>query len=230
MKKIKIIVVSIAVLLIAAQNLTMFKIPSMLGLELGTSFWICFAFLNFAFVTTTLMLWFGLSDKKDATIHLGALLGVSYGYLVEEIVLANVFIYYPNAKTTPVLLCQLASFLVYLATILMVFLGVFWKEKNNKVVNEKVNFISSLEIELTKASRECNDSEIKEKIDNLKEKIHYSDPMSKESAKEEEAKLLVLVSKIQSGASTKSKEELLSLIKQAELTLLYRNEICLKTK
>ena len=228
MKKIRITVLIIAILLIAAQNITMFKIPSLLGLELGTAFWISFGFCNLAFLVTTLILWFGLSEKKDSTIHLGALLSVSYTYLVEEIALANVFTYIPNAKVTPTLLCQLASFLVYLATILMVLLGIFWKEKNNKLVSQKVNFIYSLELELSKAENNANNVEVKKAIGALKEKVHYSDPMSNEKAGAEEAKLFLLVPQVTEKCNDAL--EVMSLIKEIEDVLKIRNEICLRTK
>ena len=228
MKKIKIVVVAIALLLIAAQNLTMFKIPTMFGLELGNAFWLSFFFCNLAFLVTTLMLWFGLTEKKDATIHLGALLGVSYTYIVEEVAIANAFVYAPNAKFTPALLCQLASFLVYLATILMVILGIFWKEKNQKQVSKKVNFIYSLELELSKGMNNATDSNVKKRIESLKEKVHYSDPMSNDRAAEEEAKLVVLISEIAQKSS--ESQEVMSLIDEAENVLKIRNEICLRTK
>lgn len=228
MKKIKLTVVGIAVLLIAAQNLTMFKIPSMFNLELGPAFWISFWFCNAAFLIVTLMLWFGLNEKKDATIHLGALLGVSYTYLAEEIAIANLFIYTPNAKTTPVWLCQLASMLIYLATILLVLLGVFWKEKNQKHVNKKVGFIYSLELELTKAGNYAENIDVQKAIESLREKIHFADPMSNENASEEEAKLVLLVSEI--VQKSKDSQEVMPLIKEAENVLKVRNEICLRTK
>ena len=228
MKKIRYVVLAIAILIIAAQNITMFKIPSAFGLTLGSAFWISFAFCNLAFVLTTLILWFGVSEKKDATIHLGALLIVSYTYIVEEITLANLFVYLPRVKVTPVWLCQLASLLIYIATILMVMLGVFWKEKNQKLINAKVNYINSLELELSRAANKASDLDTQKAILSLKEKIHYADPMSNEKASEEETKLASLVSKINEKAS--ESQEVMSLIKEAEGVLKIRNEICLRTK
>lgn len=230
MKRIKLLVLVVAVLLIAAQNISMFIVPSTLDLTLGSAFWTSFVFVNLAYVVTTLIILLGLNEKKDSVIHVGALLGVVYAYLVVETALANIFVYLPNAKFLPVFLSQLASFLVFMALIVMVLLGIFWKEKNNKVIRQKVNYINALELDLTKALGVVEDIEIRKQLEAFKEKVHFSDPMSNVNCELEEKKIAELCKEIVSKAYDKKFEEILGLVKEAERFLVSRNQICLTTK
>ena len=230
MKRLKIIAIAIAVLLIAAQDITFFVVPNSLGLYLGNAFWTSFVFANIGFVSATVILLLALSDKKDSVIHTGALLAVTYSYVAAEIVLANLFVYLPNMKFIPTLLSQLAAFVVYLATILMVMLGIFWKEKVNKEVKEKVNYINSLELVVTKTILLVEDKDIKKKLESFKEKVHYSDPMSNEACKDEEAKLSELAGEMLQKAAEKKEGEIPALVLDAEKYLTIRNQVCLSTK
>ena len=230
MKKIRLLVLLAATLLIAAQYATMFVIPNALKLTLGSAFWISFAYISIAYVASTLIIYFGLDEKRDASIHVGALLSVTCSYIALETVLANLFIYLPNIEFLPVFLSQLATFLVYATVAVMVLVGIFWKEKNAKVVEQKVNYINGLELNLSKAIGLVEDAEIKKQLESFKEKVHYSDPMSNEKCLMEEQKVDELCRIIAGKASENKFEEIPELVKEAERYLASRNQICLMTK
>ena len=102
-------------------------------------------------------------------------------------------------------------------------------EHNNKEINEKVSFINSLELDIEKAILSNKDVSLKQALKDLKELVRYSDPMSNENAKQEEAILKDLTSQIAEKCEA-NEEGVLSLVEKAKMHLKIRNEICLKSK
>ena len=229
MKKIKILTLVIAAVLLAIVNVIIFTVPVKLNLPLGNAFWTSFIFVNVGVCMAVLAVMLAFRDKNDGYINSVAILTVSYAYIVEEITAANLFVFFPKWPIRAALICQIGSFLVYLLIVLSIFLAGFIREHNNKEINEKVSFINSLELDIEKAILSNKDVSLKQALKDLKELVRYSDPMSNENAKQEEAILKDLTSQIAEKCEA-NEEGVLSLVEKAKMHLKIRNEICLKSK
>ena len=129
MKKLKIIVLVIAIILIAAQNVTMFVITNAYSMFQGNAFWSSVVFLHVALLTTTAMMLLNLNEKSLASMSLKPFLIANYAYVVLELVLGNLLIYLPNMTFIPALASQGGLYVIYLAVMLLMLLGIIGKKK-----------------------------------------------------------------------------------------------------
>ena len=229
MKKIKIISAVIAVVLLALVNVIIFSVPVKLDLPMADAFWVSFVFVNVGVCAAVSGIFIGLRDKQDGYINAVAILVASYTYIVEEIAVANLFVFFPKWPLKAALICQIGSFLIYLLAILGILLAAFMREHNNKDIKEKVGFVHALEMNIEKAILLNKDSLVDKSLKEFKELLKYSDPMSIPEAMHEEDELRKLTEEIATKCEA-GEEGVQSLIDSAKAHLKLRNEICLKNK
>lgn len=114
------------------------------------------------------------------------------------------------------------------ATALILILGVAGNrtQRNEQKIAKKVLFIKTLENELSMV--ECNDAELKKKVENLKEEITYSDPMSHSQLADIESSISEKVAELTDNIEDTSKA--LSLCDEIAKLIKKRNTQCVNLK
>ena len=90
--------------------------------------------------------------------------------------------------------------------------------------------VTYFQIDIDGILDECEDAELKEKIEALSEQFRFSDPVSSESTKETEEKINSMLSDLRSFVEAKNNDEANALIIKIGNAIKERNRICKATK
>jgi hypothetical protein len=128
---------------------------------------------------------------------------------------------------TAVIILNVVLFVVYLLALLGLNLSSNYINQNQAYTRRKVQNIRMMKADVDVLAASCDDDGIKAALAGLSEDIRYSDPMSDPSLENLEDKLRVNISTIGEMLSTGATgDEVMSLIREAKLTLKVRNEKC----
>ena len=90
--------------------------------------------------------------------------------------------------------------------------------------------VTYFQIDIDGILDECENAELKEKLDELSEQIKFSDPVSSESTKASEEKINSMLSDLRSFVEAKNNDEANALIIKIGNAIKERNRICKATK
>lgn len=199
-------------------NVIVFSLPT----DRTSVFWITYAFTVFAFAVQ-IFVWnwaFGKSETLKSKflglpiIHIGTV------YLIIQLIAFGVFLAVPGtANWVPIIVCTLIA---GISGIFLIATEVGREEisRVKEKVQQKVSTIKSLQVEVDLIAEAQTDTETKEALEALAEKIKYSDPMSDESLSPIEDEIGEKIATLKTIPTT----NILSSVKQIEILLLERNK------
>ena len=230
MKKIRIILLCVSLLLIIAANLSLILIRLKLQIPPNDVLASLLVFLNIGLLASAGFIMYGTGKGRDQVINAGALLVVSYTYISELISSTLIFGFIPNFPFMVAFVTQLLTFVLYTALALLVVLGILFRKAHNKEISERINFIKSQEEEVMLLINKTSDSNLKNKLITLKDKIHFSDPMTSKECREVEEEIITSIKDLNSLIYDEDQEKVSRLIDEISGLFDKRNSICLRTK
>jgi len=229
MKKTRFLIALFGAIVLVGVDLTIILKLSKVGFN--NNIFVSLIFVNIGIIFNTIFLLYTTTKDKDAVVHGLALYLISYAYVVAEAELAIMFSIKINWKFSIAFLTQLVLLLTYAAYVILCIIGIINQKSDRKHFEGKVSFITSLKNYVLSIADQVDDAEIKSKLNDLAEKITYSDPMSDESLSSIENEIKSSITSIENGvAENREKEEICADIKKASILLERRNRLCQEKK
>ena len=199
--------------------------------RLDTSvFWMAWAFATpwNLLAAVALHLWAGRKKGEDL-IKMPAAYALCAAFGVAYFGLGLIFMYANVTKITLLLILELTITVAYIISALYVFLAGNYISKTEKETKQKVFFIRMLQSNVASCLPMINHPDVKAAVEELAEKIRYSDPMSHASLAMVEGELASTIDEIASRLAN-GNEDVFDLIRKAEMQLARRNSQCLALK
>lgn len=193
-------------------------------------FWMAWAFATpwNLLVATALHLWAAKKQgdevlKMPIAYYLCAVFGGIY------LILGAIFMYATIEAFTLLLILELILTVIYLIAIFYVCAAGNYITKSEKQVKQKVFFIRMLQTNVTSCLSMVKDPTTRKALEELSEKIRFSDPMSHQALAVIEGELANTIDEI-TNKLLGGDEDVASLIQKAEMQLARRNSQCLMLK
>ncbi len=216
--------VILAILLIA-YNLILFVAPFLKTAD----FWISYVFTMLAFLIAAFTIYIAFIKKPDAKSRF-------YGFPI-----ARIGIVYLSAQlVVSFILILLGKFIPFWITLIIYIVGlvitVLGLVSTEAVVEEiqlqddslkaKVDFMRSLQSQVSHMTMQCNDPDTLKHLQNFAEDLRYSDPISSEALSEIESKLSIAITNLQNAVDNGYWPAVNQSIQKATALLAERNRLC----
>lgn len=221
--KFKLIGLLILACVIALYNFVLFMITR--EVLKTTTFWISYAFITFAFLLIA-----GIICVKNPYTD-GAKLTLSVPvyralltYIVIEFIVGTLFMFLQTvANTTAALLVQVPLLIIFIIVVLVYYSGA--KYVNDSYAKQKSDVFSKdmLCVQVNTLSSSASSPEVKARLENIAEKIRYSDFNSYPELERQDALISSLVSEMKYEAG---ENELKTMSVRLERLVDERNEMC----
>ena len=230
MKSLKNILLIALVLAFAAFTTVVFlTVPE--GRTESPTFWIAWAFavpVNLIF-SVVLHLWASKAEGKTLfnipiAYWLMSVCGVAY------ISTGIKFMYLAVEQAKLILAIDIVITVLYILLSVFFVFGAGYIYKSEKYTKEKVLFIRMLQVDVLDCCDKTTNPEIKNALSQFAENVRLSDPMSHESLCSIEATISSTVLEISTKIDSASTDEILALIKKAQVELDSRNRRCIMLK
>lgn len=194
----------------------------------GNAFWIAFAFSFLAFLVQSI-LWFllfaqGRNDSKDfLEIPLVYIGGIFY---IIQLFIGLMLSAIKDIGVNIVWIIEVIIFICGIGGLIVAFLSRNVISKHEDYIDTKVGYIRGLCSKLTLLQNKVDDAEIQKKVENLKELIQYSDPVSSVEIRGLEAEIEEDIDGLVYLAKNGKKDEMKELIVRIQQLVEDRNEKC----
>lgn len=221
----------IALILVFAAFATVVFLTVPEGRTESPTFWIAWVFavpVNLIF-SVALHLWASKAEGKSLfnipiAYWLMSVCGVAY------ISFGIKFMYLAIEQVPIILAIDLVITVLYIILAIFFVFGSGYIYKSEKYTKEKVMFIRMLQADVLDCINKTTNTELKNALNKFAENVRFSDPMSHESLSGIEASISSTVLEISTKIETASTEEILALIKKAQVELDSRNKRCIMLK
>lgn len=188
----------------------------------NTAFWVAYAFTTIAFVAQ-IGIWKIALGKEDTlkskflgfpVVHVGIV------YLIIQILAFAIFMFAPTLPTwSAIVVC---SFIAGISAVCMIAIdtGRGEIERVEVKVQRKVFYIKSLQVDVEMLADAEQDTDTKKALEQLAEKIRFSDPMSSEQLSSLESSIASKVEVLKTAANR------MELISELNSLLIERNKKC----
>lgn len=167
-------VIGIAFVILAVYNIVAFVMPAVKN----TTFWVAYGFSNLSIIIASLVILGALDETGIKNkFHQMPIVLVAWSYLIIQIVMGMVEIYYPINFRYSILINVI---LLGLSIISLVIVTTGKKEidRVEEKVQKKVFFIQELQSDIETLADKTEEEQSKKELKELIETIRYSDPMS----------------------------------------------------
>ena len=171
----------IGIILFILFNITAFAIPT----TRTTTFWITYVFTIIAFIAQIFRRNFALEKAKNLQHRLWSFSIIYIGivYLVLQIIVFFLFRIIATLPTWSAIVVSVIISGISIASILASESGVNEIKQNEIKVQNKISFIRGLQTEIDLLINREKDDDVRLALENLAQKIRFSDPMSSEQLK-----------------------------------------------
>lgn len=185
-------------------------------------FWIAYAFTAIAFAAQVFIWNLAFNESKTLkSKFLGLpIIHVGIVYLIIQLIAFGVFLALPGiANWIPIIVCTVIAGISGICLIATE-VGREEVDRVEEKVQRKVSTIKSLQVEVELITEAQTDTAAKAALNELAEKIKYSDPMSDESLSPIEDEIGAKIAALKSQPTA----DIISSVKQIEILLLERNK------
>lgn len=173
MKVNKILFGVIEVIIFAVYNLVVFiSNPNMTA-----TFWVAYAFTVLSFVSLACVIAFN-GINKDNVIYGFSIYAVNIAYLVLQIIVGSIFIVFSAISVKITIVTEVVLLSVFLVIALFLLLGKTNGQNLDAEAKNKVLFMKLLSNDVAVLIDKTSDTTILSRLEDLKEAIDSSDPMS----------------------------------------------------
>lgn len=169
------------------------------------SFWSAFAFINVSFVVVAIVFFTSKLGKNDVITLFAPQYRFTAIYFVLTFVVNFIFLVTKSSpKVTANLIINLIIIVAYTAVMIIAHMGASHIKENEARIEAKVSALRGLEVKISTLSYGTSDMAVKKKLNELKEKVHFSDPMSNDAVAQIEQEIVemtdIIGSLISNGA------------------------------
>lgn len=199
-------------------NVISFSVP----IEKNNTFWVSYVFTVISFAAQAFVLHISVGKRKTLkSKFLGfPILYVGFVYLLIQTLTLFAFLFIPNLPLWSAIAVSFTILIIFAFLMIAGDIAQDEIERIDKNVREKRLFIKNLQIEITLLIEEEQDQEIKKNLEELAEKVRFSDPMSDERLMDIEKQIADKV-----GILRNEKNKSI-VIQEINLLLTKRNKVC----
>lgn len=200
----------IGIILFILFNITAFAIPT----TRTTTFWITYVFTIIAFIAQIFIWNFALEKAKNLQHRLWSFSIIYIGivYLVLQIIVFFLFRIIATLPTWSAIVVSVIISGISIASILASESGVNEIKQNEIKVQNKISFIRGLQTEIDLLINREKDDDVRLALENLAQKIRFSDPMSSEQLKVLENEIDSKVSDLKIATNKKELIDIINLL------------------
>lgn len=200
----------IGIILFILFNITAFAIPT----TRTTTFWITYVFTIIAFIAQIFIWNFALEKTKNLQHRLWSFSIIYIGivYLVLQIIVFFLFRIIATLPTWSAIVVSVIISGISIASILASESGVNEIKQNEIKVQNKISFIRGLQTEIDLLINREKDDDVRLALENLAQKIRFSDPMSSEQLKVLENEIDSKVSDLKIATNKKELIDIINLL------------------
>lgn len=200
----------IGIILFILFNITAFAIPT----TRTTTFWITYVFTIIAFIAQIFIWNFALEKAKNLQHRLWSFSIIYIGivYLVLQIIVFFLFRIIATLPTWSAIVVSVIISGISIASILASESGVNEIKQNEIKVQNKISFIRVLQTEIDLLINREKDDDVRLALENLAQKIRFSDPMSSEQLKVLENEIDSKVSDLKIATNKKELIDIINLL------------------
>ncbi|MBR2968082.1 MAG: hypothetical protein IKC35_04845 [Clostridia bacterium] len=142
------------------------------------NFWCGFAFTEVAFIVVGVLIAFTQVNQKTAIISVYTPYYIVTGvYFALAFILNFIFLFIKSDNVTAAIILNAIVLVFYIVAMIVCYMGFRHINENEKEITTKVSEIRTLEVTVGALAYKTTDIVVKNKINDLKNKIHFSDPM-----------------------------------------------------
>lgn len=229
-KKIAIFTIVAFVLVAIALNAIVFLIipSSVLNTATFKIVWIFTFPVNFLMAIFATLIAF--RESTDDIVRVPPIMYLIYLFATVYFSVGMKFMYTPFKSYKMPLATEIIITTAYIIIFFLLLLGIKFIESNRALEKRKINYISLLKADLESCLIYVNNEETKNKLEQLAEKIRYSDPMSHSSLADCEKELQQAIMYISATLRADGDADVSKDIKRAEALVEYRNQRCIILK
>lgn len=212
-------------------NFVVFFLP----LDKTTTFWIAYVFTSIALIQVVVVSYLVLVSKvslKDKFLNF-SLIQISYRYFISQFVLGLVLFALVLLKLDQeyfyisiIGMILSVGFLGFTITKLSISkLGINEVERLDKEVGNKVDFIKKTQLTVEQLAYSTKNATLKKEFSKLIETIRYSDPMSNESSKLLDDKIITSTEQLKLNFEEKSNDDVMIEIERINQLFQQRNTL-----
>lgn len=221
MKVNKILFGVIEAIIFAVYNLIVFiSTPNMTA-----TFWIAYAFTVLSFASLACVIVFN-NNNKDNVIYGFSIYAVNIAYLVLQIIVGSIFIIFSAISAKITIVTEVILLSVFLVIGLFLLLGKGDGQKLDADTKDKVLFMKLLSNDVAVLIDKTSDTTILSRLEDLKDAIDSSDPMSHTSLALVDQKISNKIANLSDVVSANNVIKVGEAIGEIEQILAERNRKC----
>lgn len=221
MKVNKILFGVIEAIVFAVYNLIVFiSSPNMTA-----TFWVAYTFTVLSFVSLACVIVFN-NNNKDNVIYGFSIYAVNIAYLVLQIVAGSIFVIFSAISVKITIVTEVVLLSVVLVIALFLLLGKTNGQKLAADTKDKVLFMKLLSNDVAVLMDKTTDTTILSRLEDLKDAIESSDPMSHTSLALVDQKISNKIGSLCDMVSTNNAVKVGEVINEIEQMLAERNRKC----
>ena len=221
MKVNKILFGVIEAIVFAVYNLIVFILTP----NLTATFWVAYAFTVLSFVSLACVIVFN-STNKDNVIYGFSIYAVNIAYLVLQIVAGSILIIFSAISVKITIVSEVVLLSVFLVIALCLLLGKGNGQKLDGDTKDKVLFMKLLSNDIAVLRDKTTDTTIFSRLEDLKDAIDSSDPMSHTSLALVDQKISNKIANLSDIVSANDAVKVGEAIDEIEQVLAERNRKC----
>lgn len=200
----------------ALVNVIAFVVPT----TKTATFWVAYAFTVVAFAAQIGVWSFSFKSKdKLKSKFLGIpIIAVGIYYLLVQIIVFTLFLIFPSIPTWIAVIVSAVILGVALICLIGTDVARNEIERVEKKVEKKVFYIKSLQVDIEMLAQSETDSNIKDALNNLVQKVRFSDPMSSDELADLEEQITEKTNELRNAVNK------LEVIKTLDLLISERNK------
>lgn len=221
MKVNKILFGVIEAIVFAVYNLIVFiSTPNM-----SATFWVAYAFTVLSFASLACVIVFN-GINKDNVIYGFSIYAVNIAYLVLQIIVGSIFIVFSAISVKITIVTEVVLLSVFLVITLFLLLGKGNGQKLDADTKDKVLFVKLLSNDIAVLIDKTSDTTILSRLEDLKDAIDASDPMSHTSLALVDQKISNKIANLSDIVSANDAVKVGAVIDEIEQMLAERNRKC----
>ncbi|HHX66763.1 MAG TPA: hypothetical protein GX708_01735 [Gallicola sp.] len=214
----KIMYFGVVALLLGLFNLIAFLVP----FTKGGHFWVGYISITLSYIVSTVVLYL-IFDKKElkSRFYRVPLIYVIRSYVILQFILGIAQMSVPSFDYKYAIVVNAIVFVFSIIGLISVTAGTEEIERIDEKIKEKVSYIRKIQIEVENLIDDTTEEKLLSNLNELKELIRHSDPISKDDVQQIEADILEKIKLIDSSSEDKK----VSLVEEIKKLIKERNRI-----
>ena len=193
--------------------------------NMTATFWVAYAFTVLSFTSLACAIVFN-NNNKDSVIYGFSIYAVNIAYLALQIIVGSIFIVFSAISAKITIVTEVVLLSAFLVIVLFLLLGKGNGQKLDADTKDKVLFMKLLSNDVAVLMDKTTDTTILSRLEDLKDAIESSDPMSHTSLALVDQKISNKIANLSDIVSANDAVKVGEVIDEIEQMLAERNRKC----